>query len=139
MNASGRRPPSAVEQIRDLAWSGKHAEAVEAASAALEGAKVPARRLELLGLRSESLLALGDLERASADASEMMQLGRKAAKASSKAQALIRQCLVQMRTGEIAAAVRSARGAVAAARASRQPELQAESLFRLAEAQFRER
>jgi len=115
MNASGRRPPQAVQQVRDLAWTGKHSEAVDVATAALERTTDPVRRLDLLDQRSESLLALGDLERAKADAAEMIRLAKQKANAASRAQALNRRCYVEMRGGAIDAALRTAKAAVKAA------------------------
>ena len=58
-----------VDEIGDLAWAGQHAQAIERATAALAttGANT-ALKLDLLDLRAESLVALGDTERAGADA-----------------------------------------------------------------------
>src|SRR5436309_833723 len=103
MPRSRKRPgaplPSAATSIRvaELAWAGRHEAAIEQATAALEGTGLDvAGRLDLLDLRSESFLAEGDLDRAAADAAEMLELARTSRKAAFKAQALNRQALVQM-------------------------------------------
>jgi tetratricopeptide (TPR) repeat protein len=94
--------------------------------------------MSLLDLRAESYNAIGKLDLAAKDAKAMKKLGTTAAL---KAQALNRLALVQMRTGDLKAAVKSATAAVKAS-ANRQSsivnrQLRAESLFRLAEAQVR--
>src|SRR5206468_11910931 len=57
--------------------------------------------------------------------------------AAFNARALNRRAVVQMRIGEHSAAVRTANAALRAARQSKQKSLEAVSLARLAEAQFR--
>ncbi|HEY2968303.1 MAG TPA: GAF domain-containing protein, partial [Casimicrobiaceae bacterium] len=138
--AHARTTVSTAEQVRDLAWAGAHAQAVELATAALA---VPGlslgSQLDLLDLRSECFIAQGDLKRASADTDAMLDLADRGKTTAFKAQARNRLALVQMRKGEIKAAVTSATAALKAARQSKQVPLEAMSLFRLAEAQFRNR
>ncbi|MDE2360973.1 MAG: hypothetical protein KGL70_16485, partial [Betaproteobacteria bacterium] len=131
-------PPPAAAQIADLAWAGQHAKAIELATAALAVARLPvARKLDLLDLRSESYIAQGELDRASADATAMQELAGASGKAALRAQADNRMALIQMRKGDWKAAVRTATAALKAARQGRQKGLEAMSLYRLAEAQFR--
>jgi hypothetical protein len=66
------------------------------------------------------------------------QLARKAKSAALKAQALNRQALVEMRRGNVKAALASATAAPSARQSKRSP-LIAMSLFRHAEAQYREK
>ncbi|HWZ74102.1 MAG TPA: GAF domain-containing protein [Casimicrobiaceae bacterium] len=135
-----REPASRVERVGDLAWAGQHAQAVDLATEALAANGLSAgSRLDLLDLRAESFIAQGDLERAGADANAMLDLADNAKTAALKAQARNRVALVKMRTGEFKVAVVSATAALKAARQSRQGPLEAMSLFRLAEAQFRTR
>src|SRR2546425_302048 len=128
-----------AEQVGDLAWAGAHAQAIELATTALATPGLSAAsRLDLLDLRSESFVAQGDLDRARADADAMADLADRARTSAFKAQARNRLALVQMRKGQ-KAAVATANTALKAARQSKQVALEAMSLFRLAEAQFRNR
>jgi len=128
------------ERVSELAWTGHHAEAIEQASAALakSGLSVESR-LDLLDLRAESLLAQGNLEDAGADANAMLALAIRGKTPAFIVQARNRLALVQMRRGELKAAVASASAALKAARQSKRRSPEAMSLFRLAEAQFRQR
>ena len=131
-------PGPIAQQIGDLAWAGQHAKAIELATSALAAARLPtARKLDLLDLRSESFIALGDLDRAATDATAMCELADAAGKPTLKAQAGSRMALIQMRRGDPEVAVVTATAALKAARASRQPRLEAMALFRLAEAHSR--
>ncbi len=134
-------PASAVTRVADLARTGQHAQAIEGATAALAAAGLDiAVRLDLLDLRAESFIAQGELDRARADAAAMLKLATIAKRRPAlKAQALNRQALVQMRKGELEAAVATATAALKSARQSKQSPLIATSLFRLAEAQYREK
>jgi signal transduction histidine kinase/CheY-like chemotaxis protein/tetratricopeptide (TPR) repeat protein len=128
----------AARQVFDLAWAGQHGQAIELAGEALQAAKLPAaERIDLLDLRGESRLALGDYGGAATDAAAMWKLANASRSGVLKAQALNRRALVEMRAGDVAAATRSASLALASARRSRRAELVAMSLFRLAEAQLR--
>ncbi len=130
-------PVATSQEIADLAWAGQHAKAIELASTALNGKHDTAHRLDLLDLRAESYIALGDLERAASDAVTMCALAGSRKSAALMAQAMNRQALVQMRSGEHKAALATATTAVRNAKQSKEKRLIAMSLFRLAEAQFR--
>src|SRR5256714_10315376 len=133
-------PAPLAERVSDLAWAGQHAQAIELATTALATPGLSmGSRLDVLDLRAESFIAQGDLEQASADAAEMLDFANRAKTPGPKAQARNRLALVQMRKGELKAAVASATAALKAARQSKQVPLEAMSLFRLAEAQFRNR
>jgi tetratricopeptide (TPR) repeat protein len=152
-----------IEQVRQLAWTGQHARAIEVATEALEnvgagsprpvngkrpgkGQEDPAPTImSLLDLRAESYIAIGKLDLAMKDAKAMGKIAKSVGAGSSRpmlqVQALNRLALVQMRTGDLKAAVKSATAAV---KANRQSKIEnrksfAESLFRLAEAQWRAR
>ena len=73
--------PSSVAEAAALAWSGRHEDAIALATTALAGAHVAlADRLDLLDLRAESFIALGDLAAARADADAMLDIARRAKK-----------------------------------------------------------
>ena len=135
------RPSSkAVGAARDLARSGRHELAIETCGAALDDASLSvADRLELLDLRAESFIAIGDLVRAEADASAMLAAAGRSGKPAALAQALIRQAYVQIRTGRSGTAIGTAGAASSNARRARRPMLEAMSHLRLGEAQFRQR
>ncbi len=139
--------PETVARVRELVWTGQHARAIELATQALAVQKIkPAGQMDLLDLRAESYIAQGKLDLAAKDAAAMVKLAN-AEKASSPrkassltVQALNRKALVQMRQGNLSAALKSANTAVKQARLSIKEghsALLAESLFRLSEAQFR--
>jgi len=130
-------PVATTQEIADLAWAGQHAKAIELATAALTGKHTTAQQLELLDLRAESHIALGDLRRAGDDADAMVKLARSAKTPGSMAQALNRRALVQMRSREFEAALATATTALRNAKKSKEKRLIAMSLFRLAEAQYR--
>ena len=72
---------SSAAEVAALAASGRHTQAIEKASAALDAARVAAAdRLDLLDLRAESHIALGDLDRATADAQSMLDIARRSKK-----------------------------------------------------------
>ncbi len=127
---------SAQQQIADLAWAGQHEQAIAAATAALKRKTLAADdRMSVLDLRSDSYIAVGDLARAAADAQAMKALAKREGGAALLARALCRESLVQVRQGEMRAAVAGATAALKAARKSRAPELEGLSLWRLANAQ----
>ena len=140
-----------VARVHALAWTGQHAQAIELASQELAvpktgGTPSAQRQMHLLDLRAESYIAQGKLELASEDAATMLKLANaKEQKAINKkqkllAQALNRKALVQMRQGELPAALETASAAVKVARlaeADDQSARLAASLFRLSEAQMR--
>jgi GAF domain-containing protein/CheY-like chemotaxis protein/tetratricopeptide (TPR) repeat protein len=130
----------ASERVSDLARAGQHAHAIELATSALAAAGPgTAARLDLLDLRAESFIALGDLTRAKADADAMVELADGGSNAAFKAQARNRSAIVQTRRGDIKGALATANVALKAARQSKQTLLEAASLYRLAESQFRTR
>ncbi|MFM8876373.1 MAG: hypothetical protein ACKOGC_09910 [Anaerolineae bacterium] len=152
-----------IEHIRQLAWTGQHAAAIDSATQALEnmeaGSSRPVRgqgdpaptQMSLLDLRSESYIAQGNLDLAMQDAKAMMKLAKANQKSSIEnrklnALALNRLALVQMRTGDLKGAIKSATAAVKTVGAgSPHPRKGRDDLapthalahFRLAEAQFR--
>ncbi|HET7032974.1 MAG TPA: GAF domain-containing protein, partial [Casimicrobiaceae bacterium] len=132
------REPSTKTQVAELAGEGHHTQAIDLATRALgQGAMDVAAQLDLLDLRAESLIAVGDLVRADADATTMVELASAAKKPALKAQALNRRALVQMRRNDFKAGLSSATAALKSARSSGKQRLIAMSLFRLAEAQYR--
>jgi GAF domain-containing protein/DNA-binding response OmpR family regulator/tetratricopeptide (TPR) repeat protein len=143
-----------IETIRQLAWTGQHAAAIDSATQALSAPKTrtrPAEQMGLLDLRAESYIAIGKLDLAMKDAKAMGKIAKSQITNNQlRATALNRLALVQMRMGDLKAAVKSATAAVktvgagsprpSKGRGNRAPTPQhAESLFRLAEAQWRAR
>src|SRR3954468_2130597 len=62
-----------IDAIRTLAASGKHAAAIEAATTALQaGSATVGAKMEVLDLRAESYIALGNVATAAEDASAMV-------------------------------------------------------------------
>ena len=138
--ASADPAPATAQQVGDLAWTGEHGEAVQLASAALAKRTLPVQaRLDLLDLRAESCIALGDLDAAATDAQTMLDLARRARKPALVAQALNRRALVEIRTGGAKNARVTAADALKSARQAKRPDLEALALFRLAEAEMRQR
>src|SRR5687767_13907141 len=140
-----------IRQVRGLAWSGEHTQAIELASQELSASTFKlAEQMDLLDLRAESYIAQGKFDLAVKDANAMVKLAkggnRESGNGSRKssienpklmAQALNRKALVQMRTGDSKPAVKTAVRALKAAQISKQKSLIAQSLFRLSEAQMR--
>jgi K+-sensing histidine kinase KdpD/CheY-like chemotaxis protein/tetratricopeptide (TPR) repeat protein len=124
---------------RELAWNGRHDRTIEVCTQQLLAADGDASsRMNLLDVRAESYVALGQLDLAAADTAAMVKLARGASLAL-KAAALNRRVLVEMRQGKLKRALGTAASALAAARKSRQDALIATSLLRLGEAQMRTR
>ena len=121
------RPDAALlEELADLAWSGQHQRMIDASEAWAGDARV-------LELRVESHIALGNLC-AAAEAAEA--LGRLAARQRGwRLRARLAQGLVQMRRGELLAAIATAEAALAQAGADALDR--AHALALLAEAQCR--
>jgi len=133
---------SLVAPIRELAWIGQHAQAIEESTRTLasraDRAGLPgAVQMDLLDLRAESNIALGQLDHAAQDAAAMVQLATRHKSPASKVQALNRKALIQMRQGELKAAIDSAVAAAKIARQSRRKPLLATSLLSLGEVQVR--
>ena len=144
-----RRPRSSVDRreraasfgdsaagAASLAASGRHQEAVDAATSALGGASA-ARQVELLDLRAESWGALGDMTAAEEDAQAMLALARSSRRPALLARALTRIATIEFRSGRARDAANTADDALAAARRAKDPALEAAALFTLGEAQFR--
>ena len=121
--------------IAELARAGRHEQAVQAASTALAAPGSAAQRCRLLDLRAESLMAMGDLDRALADAQAMRALATRSAKL--RAQALCCLAGVHIRRGEIEPTLEVAQAALEAARASRSPALMGLAELRMGDAQHR--
>ena len=135
--STAARPRPAAE-VAALAASGRHEEAIALATAMLGEARLAvADRLEILDLRAESHIALGDLDSARADADAMLDHARRARKPAFQAQALSRCAYVEIRSGKSRDAVTTADSALQAARRARQRPLEAVALLRQAEALFR--
>jgi signal transduction histidine kinase/putative methionine-R-sulfoxide reductase with GAF domain/FixJ family two-component response regulator len=127
--------PAPSVLIADLAWAGLHTQAVEHASAELAAPELPLdARLGLLDQRAESLVALGRFSDAAHDVADMLGLARVP---TLRAQALNRHAHVQMRLGDLRAALAAAQEAVKLAEPAGDPSLLAHSLLRLGEAQLR--
>ena len=96
------KPAPAAERVRDLAWAGLHTQAIELATAALAASGLSVgSRLDLLDLRAESWIALGNLDRAAQDAAAMVELAKREKSPGVKARALNRKSLVQKRQGDL--------------------------------------
>jgi len=144
--ARGKRPTApradapALDRVGEAASAGRHERAIELATAALrQRGLAAAAKLDLLDLRAESRIALGDIQRAGADADEMLALARRSRSPALVAQALNRRAFVEIRKGESRLAVVTAADAIEAARKAGRSDLEALGLYRLAEAQMRQR
>ena len=149
-----------VERVHQLAWAGQHAQAIELASQNLSRPDCQSDlRMKLFDLRAESYIAVGKLDLAAQDARAMQKLAqsdsldrsakdtrptsptvnRKAKILNPRlmAQALNRKALVQMRVGDLKAAVKTATNALKSSLQTKQKPLIALSLFRVSEVQFR--
>ena len=125
----------AIRSAADLAWAGRHEPAITLATERLAAhGLTPVQRIELLDLRAESRMAMGDFALAAEDAQQMLALARTPAL---RAQAQCRLAYVQTRRGALAAAVDTARQAQADAQKARKPWLEALALLRLSEALWR--
>ncbi len=140
---SRRTAPAAVtaaDAVARLAQTGRHAAAIETASAALDRRRLGTReRLCLLDLRANSLLALGQFEAATADAESMLELARASRQQAHLAQALVRRSTLETRAGRSRDALDTARDALAAARAANDPRIEVDTLIRWADASMRMR
>ena len=125
--------------IAEQAWLGRHAQAIALATDALAAARLgPARRLALLDLRADSLVADGRFVDAAADAAQMRALAQaRPRQAALTIRALNRAAQVWMRRGEPREALPLATSAVELARRQRARGLLGPSLLRLAEAELR--
>src|SRR5215217_2970138 len=98
-----------ITRIRELAWTGQHAQAIELATQALDMADYQSapRQMDLLDLRAESYFALLILDAVEKDAVSMMQIAKAQGKPAYKAQALICKARVQDSRGREELAVRT--------------------------------
>ena len=127
-----------IGHVRDLARLGRHTEAIEACHHGLATRPVSvARRIALLDLRAESLIAQGAFADAASDGDAMLALASRQGNAGLTVLALMRQAIAAMRLGQVKAALVTATQAHALARAGRGRALWARSLLCLAEAQLR--
>ena len=127
-----------IRQVRELALAGLHMEAIEACNQGLAMQPVPiARRIALLDLRAESLIAQGQFTDAASDGDAMLALAAKQNDRGLTVLALMRQAVAAMRLGQVKPALAAATQAHAVARKVRDMALAARSLLCLAEAQLR--
>jgi len=125
---------AAVAEVDSLTWTGQPLAAIERATALLEaGGLAAAEQAELLDLRAENWVARGELQHARADAEALQALARRERTPVLLSRAFSRMAMVLSRQGEPEGAVRAARAALKAARASGQAEAEAWALVRLAQ------
>ena len=128
----------ATPRIAALAWAGKQAQAIAAATEALAAPRLgAAQRVALLDLRAESLIAEGRFDHAALDVDEMLALADAQAQPALMVQALTRQAWVLMRLSQNKHALVVAERAVALAQHGGKSPLLARSLLCVAEAQLR--
>ncbi|MEO6566571.1 MAG: GAF domain-containing protein, partial [Casimicrobiaceae bacterium] len=121
-----------------MAATGQHDLAIEVVTAALASARLPvAERLDLLDLRANSFLALGNVASAGADIATMLITARRSSNPAFIAQALNRRAAAEIHQGHLRLALATADEALKAARKSEQPAIVATSLYRLGNAQQR--
>ena len=121
--------PDTLRTVFDLIASGRQAEAVEAASAALAETALPdAERAALLEQRAESRLLNGDFAAAGADAEAIAKLAERSADPAWEAMAHNLSAVVHRRMGDLPAALAAAEAAVEAGQRSGAPVLVARSL-----------
>src|SRR6266487_1742722 len=119
-----------IDQVRQLAWTGQHAKAIELATQELSSSDLkPDIQMDLLDLRAQSYLALLNFDAAEKDIRQMERLAKVANKPALKAQALIRKAHLQAWQDREEDAKRTATSALKFARQSKQKYLEAESLF----------
>ena len=110
-----------VEQVRLLAWNGKHAQAIALASQELNDLNLSVSvQIDVLEQRVESYIAQGKLDLALKDAIAMTKL---AGTDVLKSQALNSKALVQMRLGELKGALNASTIALKLAERSRKKTL----------------
>ncbi|MFO1398068.1 MAG: GAF domain-containing protein [Burkholderiales bacterium] len=123
------------QEIADLAWAGRHEDAVAAADAALATRALGARdRASYLDVRCESRVALGQLAAARADARAGVVAARASGDAACIARALCRTSAVWVRIGNMKEALRHALAALAVARAAGLRHAEAHARLRVAHA-----
>ena len=143
--SSSAAPPQPAEQdqlalARALAWAGRHADAVEVLSRAIERAQADDEvSFALLEARAESLLLVGDVDRAAADAAALRVIGERTRRADFAVRALVIVAYTHISLSRIDAALNAADEAVRIARKSRRKALLGRALYALAFAQVRSR
>jgi signal transduction histidine kinase/DNA-binding response OmpR family regulator/tetratricopeptide (TPR) repeat protein len=124
-----------AQEIADLAWAGRHEEAVAAATVALGRRGLRAReRANLLDLRCESSVALGRLANARADARAALVVAQATGDAPYVVRALCRNATVWGRIGDMNESLRHATEALAVARAAGHRHAEAHAHLRVAHA-----
>ena len=127
----------AVDRTRELAWQGRHVQAIELATQALErGDQSTDRQMQLLDQRVDSYIAIGKFEEAANDAAAMTRLAETGTD-ELKILALNCNALVQLRAGDLQDALLTATQAMQMGKAIQpaQPHLLARSLYHLGEIQ----
>ena len=94
-----------VEQVRELAWTGQHAKAIELASQSMSKFNFDPRQMDLLDLRAESYIARLNLDAAERDVSVMQKLAKAKTNLAWKAQSLIYKARVQWFQGKTPAKI----------------------------------
>ena len=119
-----------ISRVHELAWAGKHAEAIELASQTLSmsGLK-PDLQMDLLDLRAESYLALLNVDAAEKDVKQMERIAKLENKPAFKARALIRKTHLRTWQQREEDRKRTGMSALKLARQSKNKYLEAESLF----------
>jgi GAF domain-containing protein/CheY-like chemotaxis protein/tetratricopeptide (TPR) repeat protein len=119
-----------ISRVRELAWAGQHAKAIELATETLSRSGLkPGIQMDLLDLRAESYIAQGKFDLAAQDAAAMVKITKTKAKPALKAQALIRKGMVQWFQIKNESAIKTLTSALRIARQSKQKPLEAESMF----------
>src|SRR5688500_8649707 len=127
-----------IAQVRQLAWAGQHAKAIELATETLNRSGLkPEIQMDLLDLRAESYIAQGKFNLAAKDVDTMIKLANAERMPALKAQALSKKAYVQINEGDLKAALKTALLALKVAHLSKQKLLIAESLLVISEVQFR--
>jgi len=129
---------AAATPVRELAWAGRHEQAIEAAARALDIAGLDAvTSVALLQARADSLIALGEIRRAEADVNAMLALAEREASPALLARTLLTLSRAQLFSGHLNDALGAAQRALQAAARSRSAALRAECRLNLASVQSR--
>jgi tetratricopeptide (TPR) repeat protein len=129
-----------LQVVADLAWAGRHDEAIAAATAALKLKTLDANdAMTLLDLRAESHYAIGDMQGAGDDAQAMKKLAKQKGGAALQARALCRESYVLVRGANPHRGVAIGALALKGAEKSRDAGLIAQASWRLSIAQSNSR
>jgi signal transduction histidine kinase/CheY-like chemotaxis protein len=129
-----------LQVVADLAWAGRHDEAIAAATAALKLKTLDANdAMTLLDLRAESHYAIGDMQGAGDDAQAMKTLAKQKGGAALQARALCRESYVLVRGANPHRGVAIGALALKGAEKSRDAGLIAQASWRLSIAQSNSR